>query len=194
MAGFDNKKFKLCFEGLAHVAKIMKQLTERPSAETDHTVVLNTALQFCCKVPGKVALIQLLLDHGVDVTVADNKGVSPLMTACQFSPVSIVKQLITRGGDVQAKDKTGRTVVHYCCLRTNTKSALEIIEFLRTIVPGLNVDVADDEHITPLHLTCSANVRETEKENCGTSVEPCEIKGDGAGENEKRLRPASRSV
>jgi len=47
----------------------------------------------CAK--GHVAVVEELLNHDVDPTVAANDGVTPLFMACQFGHVAVVEKLLT---------------------------------------------------------------------------------------------------
>ena len=55
------------------------------------------------------------------VDVADENGYTPLMAACAYGRVELVKELLSRGADPNLKDTDGNTAIHHCdyadCLR-----------------------------------------------------------------------------
>jgi hypothetical protein len=60
-------------------------------------------------------MVKRLLDAGADVNVADERGFTPLMMAANSKTKSaeVVRMLLERGGDVQAKDVSGRTAADW---------------------------------------------------------------------------------
>ncbi|XP_057417370.1 ADP-ribosylation factor GTPase-activating protein AGD1-like isoform X2 [Lotus japonicus] len=71
---------------------------------------------------------------------------SVLHMACLNSDVGMVELLLQHGADINACDSRGRTPLHYCIIRGNTKAAKALI------IRGANSRVADKEGNTPLKL------------------------------------------
>ena len=77
---------------------------------------------------GNVNLVRVALDHGADVNAVDGRGRTPLMYAAisDFLPLDVVKLLIERGADVNAKSQhkdsgdSGRTALDLAKLHGNT--------------------------------------------------------------------------
>jgi ankyrin repeat protein/tRNA(His) 5'-end guanylyltransferase len=89
-----------------------------------------------------IEIIQLFLNHGVNVSLNDNE---PLKLACKVGNVEIVRLLIKHGADVSAgQDKPLRIA----CYRENVKLAKLLIEH------GANVCAKDGE---PLRLAYEKN-------------------------------------
>ncbi|KAK6187123.1 hypothetical protein SNE40_005216 [Patella caerulea] len=65
-------------------------------------------------VKGKKSLSTMLLTAGCEVNSCDVDGVTPLMIATRYRNTDLIKTLIQKGADVNARDKRGRTVCHYC--------------------------------------------------------------------------------
>ncbi|XP_050390986.1 putative ankyrin repeat protein RF_0381 [Patella vulgata] len=65
-------------------------------------------------VKGRKSLSTMLLTAGCDVNSSDADGVTPLMIATRYRNTDLIKMLIQKGADVNARDKRGRTVCHYC--------------------------------------------------------------------------------
>jgi hypothetical protein len=65
--------------------------------------------------PSNDNLIDLLLENGVDINSADEKGMTALHYAVQNfyhyrkEPLNLIKKLLASGADLEAKDKDGRT-------------------------------------------------------------------------------------
>lgn len=73
--------------------------------------VLYDAIQGIAIYGGSVKIVELLLNHGVDVNglVHDDKKLTPLLWAVQCREKEIVKLLLKRGADRNAVDSNGMT-------------------------------------------------------------------------------------
>jgi len=67
-----------------------------------------TALQYACD-RGHIEVVQLLLQHGAEVNVADDDGMTALHYACCCDHEDIVKLLLQAGAQVDAHNKDGET-------------------------------------------------------------------------------------
>lgn len=95
---------------------------------------------------GSVAVIRLLLDHGADIEAKDQYGRTPLWQT--FYPVrrETMNLLIDRGADIAAKDEHGKTLLHLF-------SMIEPDEIMQRFI-GDNLEVRDNNHMTPLSVAC----------------------------------------
>lgn len=96
---------------------------------------------------GRINRIQKLLAKGARVnTPTQNRGITPLMTAClEWPHAYIVTPLIEAGADINAKDHDGRTALHHA---VNPLMNAPLVHML--IEKGANPAQADKEGITPI--------------------------------------------
>ena len=125
-------------------------------APINHAAVINMAVEYAhvCEDEGQLAILDLLLGHGVDINCHDNEGVTSLHTACQYASMEVIQYLVDKGVDLEAKDNEGKTCVHYSCLRESAVNSLTVVRYLGSL--GVNIDTADKQGNSPLHLavTC----------------------------------------
>jgi hypothetical protein len=107
--------------------KLLLERGAKLNLRTEHGNALNFAA-FC----DRREVARLLLDRGIDVEVPGqrivsfrrgDKGFTPLMYAClsERNDPTLVKWLIERGADVNAKASTGETALSVAQQRGNTK-------------------------------------------------------------------------
>jgi ankyrin repeat protein len=72
---------------------------------------------------GDMRLVKLLLDAGAPVNVADDRGFTPLMIAVNSRTKNpdVIRMLLDRGADPEAKDASGRTVSQWAAIGANRK-------------------------------------------------------------------------
>ncbi|KAI0117939.1 ankyrin repeat-containing domain protein [Nemania sp. FL0031] len=100
-----------------------------------------------CKTCG-LQIIGFLLKSGANVNVEDHEGRRPIHVFYYFNCTGI-DLLIEYGADLEARDKLGRTVVHYAAALTDE----EVIEKLLKL-SNIDVDVEDADGWTPLMWAC----------------------------------------
>ena len=101
-------------------------------------------------VRGDVTKIRQLLDDGVLVNRANNRGETALMHATLRGHLQCMQLLIDRGADVNAiaKGADGRSAVAYACMRSE-------VETLKLLLDrGGDVNARGDEEMTPLMYAC----------------------------------------
>lgn len=88
---------------------------------------------------------ELLLSHGADVNARSTKdGMTPFLRAVRSSKISLARQLLSMGADLQATDSTGLTALHLAASGGDVSMA----EFLLTRGAEVNPQWEGE---TPLH-------------------------------------------
>ena len=87
----------------------------------------------------------LIENRKVDLNTKGYFERTPLHKACENGYLPIVDYLISKGANIEAKDKEGKTPLHYAC--SNNHSL--IVGYL--ISKGANIEAMDENGRTPLH-------------------------------------------
>lgn len=84
----------------------------------------------------------MLLNHG--------NGLRPLHVSLSIKyPIEMIQLLIDLGVDVDGKDRSGRTLLHYVNSFSSYQNILDIIKLL--VNAGANINCRDNRGFTPLH-------------------------------------------
>ena len=71
----------------------------------------------------KAKTIQVLLEHGADMTARDDSDSTPLHLALSMGPSEIAQLLIERGADVNVLDGSCKTPLHLASAWVSIKTA-----------------------------------------------------------------------
>lgn len=93
-----------------------------------------------------------LMFSDFDINVQDYSGVTPLMVACQWTGLHVIRLLVDNGGDPTMADSKGYTAFLYAVDRHDR--TIEICQWLLTISPSL-INHRDRKGKTALMLTVS---------------------------------------
>ncbi len=96
-----------------------------------------------------LSAVNLLLDWKANPNAMNKKWQTPLMLASQKGEVEIAKLLISKKADIHAKDKNGKSALHYAA---ESKADPAIVMFL--IQQGCDLDLQDDKGETALMKAC----------------------------------------
>ncbi len=116
-------------------------------------------------------MVDLLLRHDADPSLADSDGHTPLMAASYKSSDAVVGTLLGAGADAKARDKLGRNVLQHC------GSSLSAATINKLIDGGAEPDGLDTWKRTPLlsaimdHNTTLATVLLERKVNANVTDE-----------------------
>ena len=64
--------------------------------------------------------------------------------------MDVVKYLVSKGVNIEAKDKRQQTPLHYACKLEDLSYNLSYVEYL--ISKGANIEAKDEKNETPLHI------------------------------------------
>lgn len=104
----------------------------------------STPLAVACSLAHR-AVAGLLIEHGADPNVADERGFTPLHWAAFKNAPELVELLVARHAEVNARSSTGATALHQAAASGNVKT----IDML--LAAGARVNDADQEGATPLY-------------------------------------------
>ncbi|KAK5989711.1 Ankyrin repeat domain-containing protein 6 [Cladobotryum mycophilum] len=93
-----------------------------------------------------VAIVRLLLEHGLDLDMVDPNGRTALHTAASQGHETILKLLLEKGADLQLKDYNGRTALHIA-----SSQGYDVVTQL-LLESGVNVGAKDKLGSTALDL------------------------------------------
>ncbi|CAC5385999.1 unnamed protein product [Mytilus coruscus] len=91
--------------------------------------------------------IFLLVENGADVNLADRKGQTPLMGACDTQKNKIVELLIAMGAHVDDADNNGITALMIGCFHG-------YYDIVNVLLEEANVNKFSKEGYVPLHYAC----------------------------------------
>jgi ankyrin repeat protein len=89
----------------------------------------------------------LLLDHGLKVDSEDEDGFTSLQHAVRGGYTRVIRGLLDRWAQVDARDNRGRTPLHLAAgsLRSNMYPIVLLLDY------GADINARDDEGLTPLN-------------------------------------------
>ena len=102
-----------------------------------------------------VRMARLLIKYRADVNAVDNSGMTPLMQACNLDARSVVKHLIEKGADVNARSKNRATALIYGVYSRSMSMKKprkgDIVELL--LAAGADINAKDKSNMTALKVT-----------------------------------------
>jgi len=140
-----NNQLSICRIFFAHITKQSLKFDVLRAWVNARTTLGHTALYFA-SLKGNISLISYLEEHGANIFIKDNEGLTMIHAAAQGDQPVSVSYFNSKGLSLHEKDEQGRTPLHLAAREgmTNTTNYLTTKDCL--------LDLQDDEFgYTPLH-------------------------------------------
>jgi ankyrin repeat protein len=93
-------------------------------------------------------IIDLLIEHKVDIDSRNKYGFTPLHIACNYDMVEIAKSLIDAKADLNAKEPEGFTPLHIAC-------NYDMVEIAKSLIEAkADLNAKDPKGSNPIHIAC----------------------------------------
>lgn len=100
-----------------------------------------------------VEILSLLVDEGIDVNAADEKGLTALHYAVELRSTAIVQFLLDQGADVAAVDLQQASMLHHAaaCVKLSVSKVIPLL-----VKEGLDIKAVNKQGRTPLHVAAQS--------------------------------------
>ncbi|XP_052808936.1 transient receptor potential cation channel subfamily A member 1 homolog [Mya arenaria] len=168
----DVKSCKILLSNMG--GNVKKKINVR---DEDNLTPLHYAARY-----NQLNVLKLLIDNHADLNARDDEDLTALHYAARFkretknrrvdgdedqpqenggmphsdtaedleSQTSVISYLVTKGSDVNVRDLYGQTPLHYACMRANEVACRELLKYRQ-----VNIEAADKQGMTPLHMASS---------------------------------------
>lgn len=123
-------KKTIIYAGMAFLAftniALAKQITTAPISFSSEMVAYEVTPLCNAIVKGDIVTVKKFIEYGADVNESAN-GTTPLMLAARYNKVEILKLLLEKGANTNAKDERGYTALQYAQL-SNATDAIAILK------------------------------------------------------------------
>jgi len=100
---------------------------------------------------GRLDILKLFFERGVNLNHTDSVGKTPLHIACFYQNIDIIEFLIDNGANPNAKNYEGLTPLHDACANGYTNIIILLIN------KGCDINVRANDGVTPLHVATINN-------------------------------------
>ena len=99
---------------------------------------------------GHAKIVELLLEHFVDVDVRNSSNGTPLHLAAARGSLEVTRKLVERNADINSRDDQGMTPLYKVVSGRHGDSGSDVVKFL--LAHGADADTRDKDDSTLLHL------------------------------------------
>ena len=99
---------------------------------------------------GHAKIVELLLEHFVDVDVRNSRNETPLHLAAGHGSLEVTRKLVELNADINSRDDLGKTPLYRVVSGRHGDSGLDVVKFL--LAHGADADTRDKDDSTLLHL------------------------------------------
>lgn len=145
-AGSEDKLHQLIQQN-KHVELLAFVTTYNVSSVIDAKKNGHTPLHTACW-SGCVECVQILLDHGANISTPNSFGQTPLQVSCTVGHTDCLKLLLHHGAYINTKNTFGHTLLHIACRSGRVGCLILLLEC------GLHINTADRFGQTPLYSAC----------------------------------------
>ncbi len=153
MTGSDGKTPLHIAAEMGHV-DILKDLLEHEASKEvlDQAEVMSgcTPLSLAC-MTGQETVAILLIENNAKINM--NTGYPPIHAAAFIGNVNVVRTLISKGADVDLKDKYDESALHYACYKGHKKVVRALLEC------GATINSVDKRGKTPTDLAKTEDIK-----------------------------------
>jgi hypothetical protein len=83
-------------------------------------------------------IVEALIEAGAEIDIRDKRGATPLMLACLFGNLDVVKLLLVHHADLEARDKEGWRPINYASYGGRIDAAKVLV-----VEEGASIDIKD---------------------------------------------------
>ena len=145
------------FTGRLEIVKLLIDHSANTAAENDNgesPLHLVSRGQYVPQEDG-VDIVQVLLEHGVDVNTPDRHQNTPLHSASSLGRLEIARALLDNGANLGLGNDRAQTPLHLASLGSYwfQDDGLGVTKLF--LERGADIHARDEDNATPLHLACS---------------------------------------
>lgn len=93
-------------------------------------------------------MIKYIIDMGVNLEAADDKGRRPIHYICRYGIVETIQYIVDKNIDMEAETKKGKRAIHYICRYGSSETIKYIID------KNVDLEATDYNGWKPIHYIC----------------------------------------
>jgi len=134
---------------LNYIKQLLLFLTQQGESAKDVVNIPDRTYQRPLHITFDEEIVAILLQHGADIEVQDERGIVPLMSACRRGDFLAAIELMDAGARVnRASWSGGQTPLMLACQPKNDELLRELMD------RGADIEACDNQRRTALHYAC----------------------------------------